>query len=49
MRVFSEKRIWEAKEKWPAAASALDQWYRVVKRIEPSDFATMKSSFPATS
>lgn len=48
MRVFSEKRIWEAKEKWPAAASALDPWYRVVKRIEPSDFATMKSSFPAT-
>lgn len=48
MRVFSEKRIWDAKEKWPQAASALDQWYRMVKRIKPSDFAAMKSSFPAT-
>jgi len=25
MRVFSEKRIWDAKEKWPQAASALEQ------------------------
>ncbi|RUP85897.1 type II toxin-antitoxin system HigB family toxin, partial [Corynebacterium propinquum] len=28
MRVISEKRIWEAKEKWPRSAMALDQWYR---------------------
>jgi mRNA-degrading endonuclease HigB of HigAB toxin-antitoxin module len=48
MRVFSEKRIWDAKGKWPHAASALDQWYRMVKRVKPSDFAAMKSSFPAT-
>ena len=48
MRVFSEKRIWDAKEKWPQVASALDQWYRMVKRVKPSDFAAMKSSFPAT-
>ncbi|MGF6198289.1 type II toxin-antitoxin system HigB family toxin [Pseudomonas laurylsulfatiphila] len=48
MRVFSEKRIWDAKEKWPQAASPLDQWYRMAKRIKPSDFAAMKSSFPAT-
>ncbi|MHC8392412.1 type II toxin-antitoxin system HigB family toxin [Pseudomonas sp. LB3P93] len=48
MRVFSEKRIWAAKEMWPQAASALDQCYRIVKRVKPSDFAAMKSSFPAT-
>jgi len=48
MRVFSEKRIREAKEKWPQAASALDHWYRTVRRVTPSDFAEMKSSFPAT-
>jgi mRNA interferase HigB len=48
MRVFSEKRIWDAKEKWPQAASALDQWYRMVKRVKPSDFAAMKASFPST-
>ena len=47
MHVFSEKRIWESKEKWPTAASALDQWYRLVKRNNPRDFAAMKSLFPA--
>ncbi|MGJ7514179.1 type II toxin-antitoxin system HigB family toxin [Pseudomonas baetica] len=48
MRVFSEKRIWDAKERWPQAAGALDQWYRTAKRVKPRDFAEMKSSFPAT-
>jgi mRNA interferase HigB len=48
MHVFIEKRIWEAKEKWPQAANALDQWYRLVKRNNPGDFAAMKAMFPAT-
>ncbi|MFB3303518.1 type II toxin-antitoxin system HigB family toxin [Pseudomonas sp. AMR01] len=48
MRVISEKRIWEAKEKWPRSASALDEWYRRIKRNSPADFASMKCIFPAT-
>jgi len=48
MRVFSEKRIRDAKVKWPLAASELDQWYRLAKRVKPTDFSAMKSSFPAT-
>jgi mRNA interferase HigB len=48
MHVFAEKRIWESKEKWPKAASALDEWYRLIKRNKPGDFAAMKSLFPAT-
>jgi mRNA interferase HigB len=48
MRVISEKRIWEAKEKWPRSASALDEWYRRIKRNNPGDFASMKGIFPAT-
>jgi mRNA interferase HigB len=48
MRVISEKRIWEAKEKWPRSASALDEWYRRIKRNSPGDFASMKGIFPAT-
>jgi len=48
MRVFSEKRIWDSKEKWPKAATALDQWYRLVKQNSPCDFAAMKSLFSAT-
>ena len=48
MRVISEKRIWEAKEKWPHSASALDEWYRRIKRNSPEDFASMKAIFSAT-
>lgn len=48
MRVISEKRIWEAKETCPRSATALDQWYRVIKRNAPRDFAAMKAMFPAT-
>lgn len=48
MHVITEKRIWEAKEKWPRSASALDAWYRVVKANSPGDFAAMKEMFPAT-
>jgi mRNA interferase HigB len=31
-----------------ALATALDQWYRVIKRNAPKDFAAMKAMFPAT-
>jgi len=36
MHVITEKRIWEAKEKWPHSANALDQWYRLIKRNSPA-------------
>lgn len=48
MHVITEKRIWEAKEKWPRSATALDAWYRLVKSCSPADFAGMKAIFPAT-
>ena len=48
MHVITEKRIWEAKEKWALSASALDAWYRLVKTCRPKDFAAMKAIFPAT-
>ena len=48
MHVFTEKPIREAKEKWPRAANALEQWYRLAKGSNPGDFAAMKSIFPAT-
>lgn len=47
VHVITEKRIWEAKEKWPRAANALDAWYRLIKRSHPADFAQLKSMFPA--
>jgi mRNA interferase HigB len=43
MHVITQKRIWEAKQKWPQAASALDAWYRLMKSSEPASFAEMTS------
>ncbi|WP_416427207.1 type II toxin-antitoxin system HigB family toxin [Pseudomonas sp. App30] len=48
MHVISEKRIWEAKARWPRGANALDAWYRIAKSVRPPDFAAMKQIFPAT-
>jgi mRNA interferase HigB len=48
MHVVTQKRIWEAKQKWPQAATALDTWYRLIKLSSPADFATLKRTFPAT-
>ena len=48
MHVITQKRIWEAKAKWPRAATALEAWYRLIKVIAPQDFAEMKKLFPAT-
>ena len=48
MRVITAKRIWEAKEQWPHCASALDEWYRKIKVLNPEDFAALRSFFPAT-
>ncbi|MFJ2329645.1 MULTISPECIES: type II toxin-antitoxin system HigB family toxin [Pseudomonas] len=47
MHVITGKRIREAKNKWPAAASALDHWLEVAKGCKPTDFAMMKALFPA--
>ena len=48
MHIITQKRIWEAKAKWPQSASALDTWYRLMKSSDPSSFAEMKTLFPAT-
>lgn len=47
MHVVTQKRIWEAKGKFPQAATALDTWYRLVKANSPANFAQMKGLFPA--
>ncbi len=47
MHVITQKRIWEAKEQWPQAGTALDAWYRLMSKLEPKDFAEMKLTFPS--
>jgi mRNA interferase HigB len=45
MHIITQKRIWEAKEKYPESANALDGWYRVIKKNNFSHFAELKKSF----
>ena len=46
MRVITAKRIWGAKDQWPHSASALDEWYRKIKVLNPQDFAALRAFFP---
>ena len=45
MHVITQKRIWEAKQKYPGSASALDGWYRVIKSNQFVNFSELKKSF----
>ncbi|TBU81909.1 type II toxin-antitoxin system HigB family toxin [Pseudomonas daroniae] len=47
MHVITQKRIWEAKNKWPNTANALDAWYRLISKVELKDFAELKQLFPS--
>ena len=31
---------------WPHSASALDEWYRKIKVLNPQDFAALRAFFP---
>jgi mRNA interferase HigB len=45
MHIITQQRIWEAKKKHLAIASALDGWYRVIKKNNFHNFAELKRSF----
>ena len=45
MHVITQKRIWEAKQQYPTAASALDSWYRIIKKNRFANFAELKHTF----
>lgn len=47
MHVISQKRIWEAKERYKESASALDAWYRIAKASTFESFAQLKAAFPS--
>ncbi|MDC6381654.1 type II toxin-antitoxin system HigB family toxin [Pseudomonas graminis] len=48
MHVITEKRIWEAKKKWPQSSTALDAWYRLIKASRLNDFSAMRAMLPST-
>lgn len=45
MHVITQQRIWEAKKRYPEALSALDGWYRIIKKNNFNNFNELKKSF----
>jgi mRNA interferase HigB len=45
MHVVTQKRIWEAQEQYPEAATALEGWYRLIKANPFENFAQLKALF----
>ena len=45
MHVITQSRIWDAKKKHTESASALDGWYRVMKKNQFNHFSDLKKSF----
>ena len=45
MHIITQKRIREAQTRWPHAASALEEWEKVMKKAEPADFSQMRALF----
>ncbi len=43
VHVTTQKRIWDSKARRPGSGP----WYRLAKGVEPSDFAGLKTTFPA--
>jgi mRNA interferase HigB len=47
MHIITRKRLLEFARKHPDAESALDHWYRVMKRYNFDNFASLRSVFPS--
>lgn len=45
MHIITQKRIWDAKQKYPEATSALDGWYRIIKSSNFTNFSDIKRTF----
>jgi mRNA interferase HigB len=45
MHVITQKRIWEAKEKFPDAAGALQGWYKIVSKNRFNNYSELKRIF----
>ena len=45
MHIITKKRIYEAKQKYPESASALEGWYRIIDKNRFDTFSELKKSF----
>jgi mRNA interferase HigB len=48
MHIITHRRITAAQKAYPQSASALDQWYRLCKKAEWSNFSALRKLFPST-
>lgn len=46
MHIITRQRLLEFCEKYPETASALDHWYRVMKRTNFASLAELRQAFP---
>ena len=46
MHIITRKRLLEFAKKHPDCASALESWYRIVKRTDFNSFAELRQAFP---
>ena len=47
MRVITRKRLIEFGKKHPDCKSALENWYRIIKRTDYKSFNDMRKTFPS--
>lgn len=47
MHIISHAKILQAQAAYPDCSTALDQWYRLTKRVRWGNFAAVKACFPA--
>jgi mRNA interferase HigB len=45
MHIITQKRIWDAKKKHPESVTALDGWYKIIKKNQFNNFSELKKSF----
>ena len=47
MRIITRKRLLEFAYKHPDCSTALESWYRIVKRTDFNTFAELRQTFPS--
>ncbi|NLD38658.1 MAG: type II toxin-antitoxin system HigB family toxin [Desulfatiglans sp.] len=47
MHIITRKRIFEFSKKHPDCSSALESWYRIVKRTNFNSFVELRNTFPS--
>ena len=46
MHIITRKRLLEFAKKHPDCSSAIESWYRIVKRTDFNSFAELRQAFP---